>query len=155
MPEPDSTPNFPERLSRSEAYRLRRGTWPLRAVVSRRIALPGTFSAPGEARRAVDPHVGERLDSEHAGRLRLLVSELVTNAVLHGAKDHGVEMYLAIAARCIRVEVCDGGSGFDLDHAPRPVDAIGGCGLRLLDSLASRWGVAGDDGTCVWFELDL
>jgi hypothetical protein len=64
-------------------------------------------------------------------------------------------MYLAASDRCVRVEVCDGGSGFDLPLDPRPTGALGGFGLRIVDRMASRWGVAGDDGTCVWFELDL
>jgi anti-sigma regulatory factor (Ser/Thr protein kinase) len=84
-----------------------------------------------------------------------MATEVVTNAILHGDGSSGVVMYLAASDRCVRVEVCDGGSGFDLPLAPRPTGALGGLGLRIVDRTASRWGVAGDAGTCVWFELDL
>jgi anti-sigma regulatory factor (Ser/Thr protein kinase) len=84
-----------------------------------------------------------------------MVSELATNAVLHGPRRSGVVMYLAASPGCLRVEVCDGGSGFDFPGGERPEGALGGFGLRIVDEMASRWGVAGDDGTCVWFELEL
>ena len=59
----------------------------------------------------------------------------------------------------IRVEVRDGGGGFD-PGTPRPrsgeeAAGYGGYGLFLVERMASRWGVERDDGTLVWFELDL
>ena len=38
---------------------------------------------------------------------------------------------------------------------PRPHPAGGGNGLVLLARLSSSWGVASDEGTCVWFERAL
>jgi hypothetical protein len=49
-----------------------------------------------------------------------------------------------------RVEVYDGGTGFDpgvREHSP-------GFGLRLIDKLASRWGAESGGGGHVWFEVD-
>lgn len=84
---------------------------------------------------------------------QVLLSELVTNAVLHGRSSPR-----------LRVEVKTGGSlyvGVGDDESRHPCvrdedgQSLGGRGLRLLDSLASRWGVRPDPpGKIVWFELD-
>ena len=88
--------------------------------------------------------------------VRLLVSELVTNAVRHGRGcDGGVELALQVEDGCVRVEVVDGGGGF----VPRPRDpdpaSMGGWGLVVVDRLADRWGVEGAGGTRVWFEMNV
>ena len=44
------------------------------------------------------------------------------------------------------------GQAQERHRAPRPG---GGMGLNLLNNVASRWGVAYDGGTSVWFELSL
>jgi hypothetical protein len=50
-----------------------------------------------------------------------------------------------------RIEVIDGGSGFD----PEVRHEVNGFGLRLVDKLASRWGVEREaEGSRVWFEVD-
>ena len=95
-----------------------------------------------------------------AGRLRdlrLLVSELVTNAVRHAglANDDRIRLVVDVRERAVRVEVHDPGRGFTR-RAPRPDPArASGWGLYLVEELADRWGVEGADrGTRVWFELD-
>ena len=147
-------PSFPARFSTDDARRLAHGTWSPRLVRSTRIELDGTSGAPGKARHAVELHLSLIEDAQLLDA-RLLVSELIANAILHGDPDSGVVLHLAAAATCVRVEVCDGGSGFAFSRRPRHEDALGGMGLRLVDTIASRWGVAGDECTCVWFELDL
>jgi anti-sigma regulatory factor (Ser/Thr protein kinase) len=88
--------------------------------------------------------------------LRLLVSELVTNSVRHsGVRKHDtVCMEVQVTPSTVRVEVADGGAGFE----PKPRDddrtRPGGWGLYLVDELADRWGVARNHLTCVWFEMD-
>jgi anti-sigma regulatory factor (Ser/Thr protein kinase) len=149
------TSPFPHRFSGDSAYSLARGAWSLEAVRSGRIELPGTLEAAAYARRAVEDHLGRLVDDLPLRDVCLMVSELATNAVLHGPRTSGAVMYLAASPRCLRVEVCDGGSGFDFPRGERPEGVLGGFGLRIVDAMASRWGVAGDDGTCVWFELDL
>jgi anti-sigma regulatory factor (Ser/Thr protein kinase) len=149
------TPDFPQRLSAENAYSVAQGIWPLEAVRSTRVELSGTLEAGSEARDALDLHLGGVLDAPRMTDIRLLATELVINAILHGEGKSGVVMYLARAAGCVRIEVCDGGSGFAFSPSPRSDDALGGLGLRIVDKTASRWGIAGDDGTCVWFEIDL
>jgi anti-sigma regulatory factor (Ser/Thr protein kinase) len=113
-------------------------------------------TAPAAAREAVDLALAGRLGEDGLAELRLLVSELVTNAVRHGLGRRGaVELTLSLAGRCVRVEVADGGAGF---VPPVPVpdpDETGGWGLVVVDRLADRWGIEGADGTCVWFERNV
>jgi serine/threonine-protein kinase RsbW len=118
--------------------------------------LLATPEAVPEARHAlaelqeVDPTTREVVE--------LLVSELVTNAVRHGASDRYES--ILVHAHCepdkVRVEVCDEGPGFEPGPDPRGVLEPGGNGLLLVESLATRWGVKPGDGTphCVWFEAD-
>jgi serine/threonine-protein kinase RsbW len=85
--------------------------------------------------------------------IRLLVSELVTNAVTHAeaGDDEVIELEVVASPDCVRVAVTDRGPGFDLD-APRKYP--GGFGLFLVDEIADRWGVDFRDGSRVWFEID-
>ena len=56
----------------------------------------------------------------------------------------------------VRVEVGDQGGASEPRLADDgPVDALtGGRGLRIVDSLAAKWGHAGDElGRVVWFEV--
>jgi len=88
--------------------------------------------------------------------LRLLVSELVTNAIRHAEGDTVgmVGLEVKIENDMLRVEVTDAGEGFE--PAPRTADQTkaSGWGLYLVDRLADRWGVMRNRLTCVWFELD-
>jgi serine/threonine-protein kinase RsbW len=88
--------------------------------------------------------------------VRLLVSELVTNAVRHANLDESDVIVLVIESEdeVLRVEVHDPGGGF-VPTAPSPDPARpSGWGLYLVAELADRWGVDSDDRTLVWFELD-
>jgi anti-sigma regulatory factor (Ser/Thr protein kinase) len=78
---------------------------------------------------------------------RLLVSELLTNAVVHGA---GEQMRLRVSAEDgeYLFEVSDDGPGF----APPP-PARDRRGLVLVDRIATAWGVDDGPGTHVWFRL--
>jgi len=110
--------------------------------------LPRDASAVALARRAVDAGARE-LGSEQLEVARLLVSELVTNAVRHGAGTQ-VKLVLDVGERRARFEVHDAGSQRPALRAP--AGANGGYGLNLVASLASRWGA--DPNAGVWFELD-
>jgi anti-sigma regulatory factor (Ser/Thr protein kinase) len=84
--------------------------------------------------------------------LLLLVSEIVTNAVIHSQAQPSTPIRFSAAAdrHRVRVDVHDGGPGF----TPRPRTGVhGGWGLRLLDQQACSWGIENEQGTLVWFEL--
>jgi anti-sigma regulatory factor (Ser/Thr protein kinase) len=118
------------------------------------LELPNDNGAPALARRAVDERVGHGLGEELTGTLQLLVTELVTNAILHSGAP-GTPVVLRVEARPgrLRVEVHDRGPGFEM-HKPKPRGSRGGFGLFLVERMASRWGVHRDQSTYVWFELD-
>jgi anti-sigma regulatory factor (Ser/Thr protein kinase) len=119
--------------------------------------LPAIDRAVAQAREAVDRL--QTLESHPDARfaVRLLVSELFTNAVKYGqAGDARVRLSLEIGDGQIRGEVADHGRGFAEVHVSMPgEDAESGRGLAFLDAIADRWGVIRDAENCVWFELDL
>jgi serine/threonine-protein kinase RsbW len=117
--------------------------------------LPVTPEAAAAARHALDGLSDDVTDGRMRD-VRLLVSELVTNAVRHANLASGdvIELVIEIADRTLRVEVHDPGGGF-VPSAPSPDPARpSGWGLYLVAELADRWGVDSDDTTLVWFELD-
>lgn len=82
---------------------------------------------------------------------QLLVSEVVTNALVHAGTL--IEFRASIGDAGLRVEVSDGSPQ---TPAPRSYGAMAGTGrgLRLLEQLVDRWGtLARQDGKTVWFEL--
>lgn len=89
----------------------------------------------------------------------LLVSELFTNAILHGAGR--AEIRIELVGVGLRVEVIDDGRAPGMLRRTDPgvadpgVEAIGGRGLLIVDALASSWGNGHDqDGrTRVWAEV--
>lgn len=101
--------------------------------------------------RQVTTQVIDGLDEQTLEDIRLIVSELVTNAVKHGP-DGLVKVRLRRDGNMIRGEVEDEGTTpFGLRRGPRRGPA-GGLGLHLVEMLSDRWGV--DAGSArVWFEL--
>ncbi|MCF0076654.1 ATP-binding protein [Streptomyces lomondensis] len=100
---------------------------------------------------------GIQADEPLAETLVLLVSELVTNAVVHTGRPAVLRLSLPPAVTeeaTVRLEVADH-SG----RAPVPRcaddDATGGRGLALVDGLADRWGWSVEStGKRIWCELD-
>jgi anti-sigma regulatory factor (Ser/Thr protein kinase) len=131
------------------------GTWGASAVRHQQVDLPGGLRAPQFARRALEEHFAAAIDRDLLASVELLTTELVSNAVRHGGagEDEIVVLHLATAPGCLRVEVCDPGSGFEPGR-PTPYGE-GGYGLFLVSEVSSRWGVSHDEGNCAWFELDL
>jgi two-component sensor histidine kinase len=114
-----------------------------------RLALPPTPHAANRARRAL-LDAGLSPDLEHT--VTLLATEIVANAVRHAGMNATQRIVLLAHMEddFARVEVYDGGGGFD----PEACRDGPGLGLRLVDKLATRWGVAADGGGHVWFEVD-
>lgn len=117
-----------------------------------RLALPPVPASAARARRFVDDTLRGWGCDGFVDAARLLVSELVTNGVLHARTD--MELVLTVVRGDLRAEV------HDSSPAPPVVrhyedEAMTGRGLGLLDQLADRWGVdAVEGGKVVWFELD-
>jgi serine phosphatase RsbU (regulator of sigma subunit)/anti-sigma regulatory factor (Ser/Thr protein kinase) len=120
------------------------------------LRLRGGPHAPAAARTALDGLQARSMDPAEAHRARLLLSEVVTNSVVHGGSSDSADwigLDVELSPEALRVEVRDDGPGFrPAPELPSPMET-GGRGLYLVDELADRWGVA-DGGRRVWFELD-
>ena len=117
--------------------------------------LPATPEAASVARHALDD-LGDAVSDARLRDVRLLVSEVVTNAVRHAnlATGDAIELVVELKRRTLRVEVHDPGGGF-VPSAPSPDPTRpSGWGLYLVAELADRWGVDSDETTLVWFEFD-
>jgi anti-sigma regulatory factor (Ser/Thr protein kinase) len=90
-------------------------------------------------------------DSEVLDTVQLLVSELVTNAVVHARSAPTVAIHLFDDH--VHVEVLDDrGDGARLTEAD--LDAESGRGVALVDALAQRWGsLTVERGKIVWFDV--
>lgn len=117
------------------------------------LELPSRPDSVARARQALGG-LGDGVSPEMLEDLRLLVSEVVTNAIRHGETGQGpVRLRIVDDAGRVRVEVRDPGAGFfPPDIEPDP-ERPGGWGLWLVEQLADAWGISGDGGTCVWFEV--
>jgi anti-sigma B factor antagonist len=125
------------------------------------LELPREPAAPGQARRELREAIAGRVSEDDGGTLTLLTSELVTNAVIHPRPDASgpIRLRITVYPDRVRVEVSDGGAGFDAATLPPGPRETGGHGLVVVDGLSSRWGtrsttIEGGEGFCVWFELD-
>ena len=113
---------------------------------------PTSASAARNALLALDA----RLDPEVLDDIRLLVSELVTNAIRHADAAGGqVGLDVSIDGPRVRVEVADPGDGFEPAPRTEAMTKPGGWGLYLVDRIADRWGVVKNRMTRVWFEIEL
>ncbi|MDP8943718.1 MAG: ATP-binding protein [Actinomycetota bacterium] len=112
---------------------------------------PAAPEVPARARQLVR-HL--ELDPETHATVELIVSELVTNAVLHGGGARSGELSVALERQgnSIRGEVCDDGEGFQWEPHEPDLDEPGGLGLLVVDKVAERWGVHQNAVSCVWFE---
>ena len=84
--------------------------------------------------------------------LVLAVSELVTNAIVHGAG--GIEVHLTAEGDTLRLAVVDSGGDPPARVEPTPSPGPrGGWGLRLVEQLADAWGAVSEPThTRVWME---
>ena len=106
-----------------------------------------------EARQYVQSGLLGTFPEDRLDDLVLVVSEVVTNAVLHGAPPGTLGIFLS--EDLVRIEVSDSSSAAPV-QGPFNEESHRGRGIGLLDSLADRWGVVvgPGEGKIVWFEVD-
>jgi anti-sigma regulatory factor (Ser/Thr protein kinase) len=121
-----------------------------------RIHLAASDSGVGRARRAA----GRLLDSwglgDTADTATLLVSELLTNVLVHVGP--GVQYSLTVAhdGRRLLVEVRDPSPRLPVLRGGDDEDAEFGRGLAMVDCMADTWGCTPlPPGKVVWFHLNL
>ncbi|MFB8241024.1 ATP-binding protein [Kitasatospora purpeofusca] len=121
---------------------------------------PATRSSVGAARRATADTLaglGPVFDEERVEIAKLLVSELVTNAVLYGSPRPGGELRIVwstVGDDMLKVAVSDGSSAVPCLRAAGADDEHGR-GLEIVRRLAagSGWDPEPDGGKSVWFTL--
>lgn len=119
------------------------------------LSLPPESRAPHTAREALENL--EVVPGDRLMEIQLLVTELVTNSVVHAGLRPGERIAVSIqrSDTGVRVEVADRGPGFAPPPPPEDPFATSGRGLALVETLSDRWGVDTDGLTRVWFEIDL
>jgi two-component sensor histidine kinase len=110
-------------------------------------ARPGDVST---ARHLLESPPGS-LSPDRMDDARLIVTELVANAVRHGLAEREVDLLVRWDGRSLRLEVRSAGR-----FHPRAEGATsdGGWGLVLVEALADRWGVESGPTTTVWAEIE-
>jgi anti-sigma regulatory factor (Ser/Thr protein kinase) len=122
------------------------------AVLSFDMALPRALTSPTFARHRTTTFL-DRPDTEAvAADAGLVVSELVSNAVMHATG--AIRLMISVEAM-LRVQVFDGDNRVERVVMQRlETGTLGGRGLRIVNTLADSWGtLRHDDGKTVWAEL--
>lgn len=126
-------------------------------------AVPGWLSVPHEgrgvslARHAFASELATAGIAEDVRQDAMLVmSELVSNAVKHGAplSDGDVRVCWSIDKDCLHLEITDGGAATRPNPAVATVFALGGRGLDIVRMVSRQWGVTEDgESVTVWADI--
>jgi anti-sigma regulatory factor (Ser/Thr protein kinase) len=126
--------------------------WATLMVRSASEPFPPTLSSPREIRSFVSHTIQQWGFHSLCETAELLVSEVVTNVVVH-ARTPGLATVTALPAG-VRVDVTDGGRDLPDPRRPGPAEPEGR-GLGIVAALSRRWGIEVEhDSKTVWFELD-
>ena len=118
------------------------------------MTLPAAPASATTARCEVTRRLSPKVAVRALEDVRLLLTELVTNALRHSKASAGDEIGVKAEVRdgTVRLEVSDPGN--DGPVTPRePGSNGGGYGLFLVERLTDQWGVDSRDRTTVWAEL--
>jgi GAF domain-containing protein/anti-sigma regulatory factor (Ser/Thr protein kinase) len=120
--------------------------------VAERLQLGDEPDAVPKARRFAVAALSGLFPDELVDDAALIISELVTNAFLHG--DPPVVVRISARAHLVHIEVADVSRSAPMRGRP-DATAMTGRGMGLIESLSSRWGVAPEaTGKRVWCELE-
>ncbi|MEW1956907.1 ATP-binding SpoIIE family protein phosphatase [Kineococcus sp. NPDC059986] len=115
--------------------------------------LPPDIRAVAAAREFLRERLTAWSTDELLDEAELVLSELVTNALVHTGGGAGVALRFDGADRRLRIAVQD--SSTRSPHGrDAPPDALGGRGLAIVDAVADAWGVeVAEHGKTVWADL--
>lgn len=116
-----------------------------------RLTVPSLPASVSRIRRFASAACSRVADGDLCETVELLVSEVATNALVHGAGDVQVDVHTQGDA--IRIEVSDDSTALPVPrHAG--LDGESGRGMALVEMLSSDWGtVSRPGGKTVWFEV--
>ena len=113
--------------------------------------LDNDLGSARKARRFVREALARWECDQDVDVINLLVSELVTNAVVHA--DSAADIAVRLTDTAVRISVADAGDGMP-ERTEAPANATSGRGVGLVDSLASAWGIERlPVGKTIWFEV--
>lgn len=116
------------------------------------LTLPMDSAASRRARAFLEQTHCPAHNTRVLSRARLLLSEVVTNAVRHGSPPITTELECR-GTEGMHVRVSDASPGAPVVRQV-DVEATGGRGMALVDLLSEQWGVEpGQAGKAVWFRL--
>jgi two-component sensor histidine kinase len=115
------------------------------------VDVPRGKHAAAVARKLAQTRFEDDLPAQQLDDLLVIVSELTTNAVLHGTGDITLRISSVEHGR-VYGEVVDEGRGFANKVGVRGMDEVGGKGLLIVAALAEQWGIH-EGSSHVWFEL--
>ena len=125
--------------------------------IRREVILPATPEAALLARAALNDALPARALGSRRDHARLVMSELVTNAVKYGAENGQdvLRVTIEVYGGSLRVEIEQPGRTPDLSSVEPRLDAqdFGGLGLYIVDELADDWGAEPGPPGHVWFEF--
>jgi anti-sigma regulatory factor (Ser/Thr protein kinase) len=128
------------------------------AMREARVAFLPQDSAPAMGRRVLGG-LADRVPGPTLDDARLLLTEVLTNAITHGSLEDGqtISVCLRVSAGDLVVEVADPGPAFTPRGRSVGAGAGSGWGLFLVDRIADDWGVAvqPSGGVVVWFRLQI
>jgi anti-sigma regulatory factor (Ser/Thr protein kinase) len=107
---------------------------------------------PAHARRIIAEELSGRVPAPVLDDVKLMVSELVTNGIVHGSTEADAPVMLDMVVNGgIRCRVLDHGHGF----AQRAQAGPGSWRLQVVEQLSDRWGMqSSPQRTEVWFERE-
>lgn len=116
------------------------------------LRLPPEPASATRARRVTRSHLAPVCPAETLDVAGLLVTELVSNAVLHAKTDMLLVVEIVPGRVVLRLQ---DGSPEDPARQPIDADAPTGRGLAIVEELATAWGVDHDRGSkVVWANID-
>jgi anti-sigma regulatory factor (Ser/Thr protein kinase) len=112
--------------------------------------LAATGESPSTARALIRAELGDS-DEQAVAAAELMISELVTNAVVHAATS--IEIALEWTGATVTVEVRDTDPRCPVVRKPSE-SAPHGRGLLIVRAIAQDWGIrVREDGKSVWFSV--
>ena len=122
------------------------------------IKLPFETSTPSIARTKLAGFLTvNQAPSEAIDNALIVISEMIANAVCHGAPtpDGKIEISWSIRNGLLEISVYDAGQAAALTPVDFDEDSLSGRGLSIISRIADRWWVDVSDGTRVNAELQL